>query len=166
MKFLLGITRQNGITFFPTLLRCNINYFCYLNIVLAIKESLQKDGTLGRFKGEIRAAVINVLNKNSETGDAPEIPPETKLINELIREYLAWNGYLYTEQVMAAGMKRFFNLLNQVKQNNFSSESYQTGDRLARDVLTTKLGVLDDAKTAKIPLLYYIVAGFQDQNEN
>ncbi|KAH1016018.1 hypothetical protein HUJ04_007305 [Dendroctonus ponderosae] len=109
------------------------------DLLQAIRESLQKDGILGRFKGEIRAAVINVLNKNSDPGDAPEIPQETKLINELVREYLAWNGYLYTEQVMAA-------------------ESYQTGERLTRDVLTTKMGVLDDAKTAKIPLLYYIVA--------
>ncbi|ENN76925.1 centrosomal protein 20 [Dendroctonus ponderosae] len=117
------------------------------DLLQAIRESLQKDGILGRFKGEIRAAVINVLNKNSDPGDAPEIPQETKLINELVREYLAWNGYLYTEQVMAA-------------------ESYQTGERLTRDVLTTKMGVLDDAKTAKIPLLYYIVAGFQAQNEN
>ncbi|XP_050294656.1 centrosomal protein 20 [Anthonomus grandis grandis] len=112
------------------------------DLLEAIKESLQKDGTLGRFKGEIRAAVMNVLNKNSGSGDAPKVPDETRLINELIREYLAWNGYLYTEQVLA-------------------TESGQNGERVARDVLTTKLGVMDDAKTAKIPLLYYIVSAFQ-----
>jgi len=52
---------------------------------------------------------MNVLNKNAsgDCGDAPQIPEETKLINELIREYLVWNGYLYSEQVLAAGKTAF-----------------------------------------------------------
>ncbi|XP_076275876.1 centrosomal protein 20 isoform X2 [Rhynchophorus ferrugineus] len=109
----------------------------------AIKESLQKDGTLGRFKGEIRAAIMNILNRNLESDETPKIPEETRLINELIREYLSWNGYLYSEQVLTA-------------------ESGQSNERISRDILTTKLGVIDDTKTAKIPLLYYIVSAFQD----
>ncbi|KAJ8949073.1 hypothetical protein NQ318_016976 [Aromia moschata] len=116
------------------------------DLLEAIKESLQKDGTLGRVSGEIRAAVMSVLNKNFDAAEPPKVPQETKLINELLREYLAWNGYLYTEQVLAA-------------------ESGQRGERLSRDVLTTKFGVMDDAKTAKIPLLYYIVAAFQNLEE-
>lgn len=44
-------------------------------------------------------------------------------------------------------------------------ESGQNGEQMSRDVLTTKLGVMDDAKTAKIPLLYYIVAAFQNIDE-
>ncbi|KAJ8978244.1 hypothetical protein NQ317_012600 [Molorchus minor] len=91
-------------------------------------------------------AVMNILNRNWENGERPKVPEETKLINELLREYLSWNGYLYTEQVLAA-------------------ESSQKGERLSRDVLTTKFGVMDDAKTAKIPLLYYIVAAFQNLDE-
>ncbi|XP_066253346.1 centrosomal protein 20 [Euwallacea similis] len=119
------------------------------DLLQAIKESLQKDGTLGRFKGEIRAAVMNVLNKNSsnQSEEPPKIPDETKLINELIREYLVWNGYFYADQVLGA-------------------ESSQCGERVSRDVLTAKLGVLDDSKTAKIPLLYYIVSAFQANEED
>lgn len=45
-------------------------------------------------------------------------------------------------------------------------ESSQNGERVSRDVLTTKLGVLDDAKTAKIPLLYYIVSAFQINDDD
>lgn len=86
--------------------------FIVFVFILAIKESLQKDGTLGRFKGEIRAAVTNVLNKNSETGEPPKIPDETRLINELIKEYLSWNGYLYTEQVLSAGNSWIYNRKN------------------------------------------------------
>ncbi|XP_030745231.1 lisH domain-containing protein FOPNL-like [Sitophilus oryzae] len=117
------------------------------DLLQAIRESLQKDGTLGRFKGEIRAAIMTVLNRNSECHDAPKIPDETKLINDLIREYLSWNGYLYTEQILSA-------------------ESGQSSDRTGRDVLTTKLGVMDDSKTAKIPLLYYIVSAFQNTDDS
>ncbi|KAF7280746.1 centrosomal protein 20 isoform X1 [Rhynchophorus ferrugineus] len=113
------------------------------DLLQAIKESLQKDGTLGRFKGEIRAAIMNILNRNLESDETPKIPEETRLINELIREYLSWNGYLYSEQVLTA-------------------ESGQSNERISRDILTTKLGVIDDTKTAKIPLLYYIVSAFQD----
>lgn len=36
---------------------------------------------------------------------------------------------------------------------------------MPRDVLATKFGVMDDAKTCKIPLLYYIVAAFQNVDE-
>ncbi|XP_018561821.1 lisH domain-containing protein FOPNL-like [Anoplophora glabripennis] len=112
----------------------------------AIRESLQKDGTLGQVSGQIRAAVMTVLNRNIENKEPPKVPEETKLINELLREYLTWNGYLYTEQVLAA-------------------ESGQKSEKMSRDVLTTKFGVMDDAKTAKIPLLYYIVAAFQNMDE-
>ncbi|CAH1101319.1 unnamed protein product [Psylliodes chrysocephalus] len=113
------------------------------DLLEAIKESLEKDGTLGRVNGEIRAAVMSILNRGFENCDPPQVPEETKLINELIREYLTWNGYLYTEQILSA-------------------ESGQKNERLSRDVLTTKFGVMDDAKTAKIPLLYYIVSAFQN----
>lgn len=116
------------------------------DLLEAIKESLQNNGTLGRLNGEIRTAVMSILNKNFENADPPKVPEETKLINELLREYLTWNGYLYTEQILAA-------------------ESGQKGERMSRDVLTTKFGVMDDAKTAKIPLLYYIVAAFQNGEE-
>ncbi|XP_056630993.1 centrosomal protein 20-like [Diorhabda carinulata] len=109
----------------------------------AIKESLEKDGTLGRLNGEIRASVMAIINRDFESPDPPKVPDETKLINELIREYLAWNGYLYTEKILSA-------------------ESGQKNERLGRDVLTTKFGVMDDSKTAKIPLLYYIVSAFQN----
>lgn len=45
------------------------------------------------------------------------------------------------------------------------SESGQKNDKISRDVLATKFGVMDDAKTCKIPLLYYIVAAFQNVDE-
>lgn len=74
-----------------------------ITLILAIKDSLEKDGTMNRLHGEIRAAVMSVLNKNFENYEPPKVPEETRIINELLREYLEWNGYLYTEQILAAG---------------------------------------------------------------
>ncbi|CAH0564300.1 unnamed protein product [Brassicogethes aeneus] len=116
------------------------------SLLKAIKFSLENDGRLGKLKGEIRAAVMSILNKNSSNFALPEVPEETRLINELIREYLSWNGYVYAEQILSA-------------------ESGQTNERLTRDILTTKLSVMDDEKTVKIPLLYYVVSAFQNINQ-
>lgn len=69
----------------------------------AIKESLEKDGTMNRLHGEIRAAVMSVLNKHFEKYEPPKIPEETRIINELLKEYLEWNGYLYTGELLSAG---------------------------------------------------------------
>lgn len=48
----------------------------------------------------------------------------------------------------------------------FSIESGQSGERFSRDVLANKLGVLDDERTAKIPLLYYVISAFQNQEQD
>lgn len=44
-------------------------------------------------------------------------------------------------------------------------ESGQEGDKPSREYLATKLGVVDDVKTAKIPLLYYVVFAFMQQEK-
>lgn len=69
-----------------------------------MKESLDKDGRLGKFKAELRCAVMSILNKSPSNKTTPQIPDETKLINDLIREYLMWNGYLYADQILLAGI--------------------------------------------------------------
>ncbi|KAK9737143.1 FOP N terminal dimerization domain [Popillia japonica] len=115
-------------------------------LVEAVRESLRQDGRLGRFKAEIRSAVMSILNRNPSERIPVQIPEETKLINELIREYMVWNGYLYSEQVLVA-------------------ESAQHSERLPRENLATKLNVMDDDRTVKIPLLYYVLAAFQNNDE-
>ncbi|XP_017778482.1 PREDICTED: lisH domain-containing protein FOPNL-like [Nicrophorus vespilloides] len=114
------------------------------DLLEAVKESLNQVGSLGHFKAELRAAVMSILNKNTNHKVPSSIPEETKVINELIREYLGWNGYIYTEQILVA-------------------ESGDNGAKVIRENLATKLGVLDDNKTQKIPLLYYVLSAFKNQ---
>lgn len=115
------------------------------DLLNSIKDSLTKQGTINKINAELRAGILNILNRSENTTSSPQIPQETRLINELIREYLTWNGYIYSEQVLSA-------------------ETGQNSERLTRDVLTTKFGCMDDERTAKIPLIYYIVSTFQNNN--
>lgn len=62
-----------------------------------------KDGKLNKFKGELRAAVMSVLSKSAGHQNSPGLPEDTHILNELIREYLDWNGYRYSEQILVAG---------------------------------------------------------------
>ncbi|KAK9883202.1 hypothetical protein WA026_001394 [Henosepilachna vigintioctopunctata] len=119
-----------------------------MDLLEAVKTSMQNDGSLSKFKAELRAAVMTILNKNHVRNNEPlKVPEETKLINELIREYMIWNGYLYSDKV-------------------FTAECGHNKELVERDILTTKLGVMDDMKTSKLPLLYYIVSAFQNDEKN
>lgn len=67
-----------------------------------LKEKLSSNGTLESLEGTLRARLFSCI--------CPEplksVPPpakETLLINELIRDYLKWNGYLGALAVLNAG---------------------------------------------------------------
>ncbi|XP_019874876.1 centrosomal protein 20-like [Aethina tumida] len=116
------------------------------NILNCVKNYLESDRSLGPLRGQIRDAVTSILSKNSSAFKPPEVPDEVRIVNELIREYLNWNGYYYTEKML-------------------SKESGQTNRRLDRNELTDQLNVLDDERTVKIPIMYYIVSSFQKSIE-
>lgn len=111
-------------------------------ILNGIKNILDKDGNLGPLKGEVRAAVISVLSNGMSNFTPAKAPREIKIVNELIREYLNWNGYCNTEKILI-------------------KESGQTNKRLNRTKLASKLNVIDSDKTKQIPLMYYMVHSFQ-----
>lgn len=71
-------------------------------MLLAIKGTLESDGSLNKFKAEMRTKVMNVLNAESNP-ETPELPKEMVLINEIIREYLTWSGYKYTKSIFIQG---------------------------------------------------------------
>lgn len=73
--------------------------------ILAIKDSLMKTGVLHEIRAQIRAEIYRMLQE--ETEPPPPLSNENLIINELIREYLLYNGYLFTESVLIAGKKLF-----------------------------------------------------------
>ncbi|EGD78193.1 LisH domain-containing protein C16orf63 [Salpingoeca rosetta] len=100
-----------------------------------LKLRLQSAGVLDRLKAQFRAEVYNTLTRDHLEAVAPNLPPENYLINELIREYLEFNGYNNTHAVLVA-------------------ESRQPTERLTRQHMADQVGVSETAQTQQLPLLY------------
>ncbi|XP_048007478.1 centrosomal protein 20-like [Leguminivora glycinivorella] len=114
----------------------------------AIKKLLKKSGHLDKIQAETRAKVTEILQERQEYLDTgtqrPSAPAPTDavlLTNELVLEYLQWNGYLYTASVMV-------------------SEAAMPVERRKRTELCAEVGVRDDEKSLSLPLLSNIVAAY------
>ncbi|CAH2105848.1 unnamed protein product [Euphydryas editha] len=117
----------------------------------AIKNLLRKSGHLNKFQAEMRAKVTEVLqerqislNPGFKSSGAPQPNDEVLLVNELVKEYLEWNGYLYTASVM-------------------SSEAALPNVKKTRAELCSEVGVKDDEKSATLPLLSNIIAAYTER---
>jgi lisH domain-containing protein FOPNL len=78
---------------------------------------LLKSGKLNKVKAELRAEIAKLLEPTSTSSTKPDIPSDTLIINELIREFLTWNGYHYTTSVLVSGKK--FYLLQRFYRRRF-----------------------------------------------
>ncbi|KAG6453579.1 centrosomal protein 20 [Manduca sexta] len=117
-------------------------------LLAAIKDLLKKNGHLNKLTAEMRAKVTEILQQRQTSGDKKSGPPalseEVLLVNELVREYLEWNGYLYTASVMA-------------------SEAAMPVNKRTRSELCTDVGVRDDEKSSALPLLSNIVTAYTER---
>ncbi|EDV28946.1 LisH domain-containing protein FOPNL [Trichoplax sp. H2] len=106
-----------------------------------VKDTLVNRGVLGQLKARIRAEVYKALD-NQEV-PKPKLPAENVLINELIREYLEYNNYKYTESVLIA-------------------ESDQPQKSLGRSFVMDELNIAQDMlePSGRMPLLYNIISYF------
>lgn len=103
-----------------------------------LRDALDSSGKLQPIKAQLRALVFQALDSSSpETKVRLPPPPENILINELIREYLQFNGYESTASVLCteAGL----------------------GDAVSapRSVVATQLRM--HAAPKEVPLLYSII---------
>jgi len=112
----------------------------------ALTETLERRGTLPKLRGEVRAEVFKALDDRDGL-PKPELPPETLMLNELVREYLAFQNYRSTLSV-------------------FVPESGQPSlPAFDRAFLSRELGVADD-DSRELPLLYSVLArGRQEQQQ-
>ncbi|XP_075972063.1 centrosomal protein 20 [Anticarsia gemmatalis] len=117
------------------------------DLLVAIKDLLKKNGHLNKINAEVRAQVTELLQDRQAGGavtSAPTPTDEVLLVNELVREYLEWNGYLYTTSVMM-------------------SEAAMPKDKKSRADLCAEVGVKDDEKSSALPLLSNIVAAYTER---
>lgn len=112
----------------------------------ALRETLESRGVLNQLKAKIRSEIFSALD-DSEVSK-PRLSDENLLINELIREYLTFNGYQHTLSV-------------------FLPESGQPASpAFDRAFMARELQVAEDYKARSVPLLYGIVKGLRAVEPN
>ncbi|KAG8467471.1 hypothetical protein KFE25_000787 [Diacronema lutheri] len=110
-----------------------------------LRETLEAKGTMSRLRASIRAEVFGALQ--DEDGHVPRPTNENLLINDMIREYLAFNRYDHTLAV-------------------FMPESGQPASAIDRRYLSEQTGLpLQDAiggadgrSLVHVPILYGLLA--------
>lgn len=109
---------------------------------LGLKQTLEATGSLGQIKARIRAEVFCALDAQAGS-ERPPLSSANLLINELIREYLDFNRLHYTSSV-------------------FLPESGQPETPpFERAFLAGQLRVPENEHSARVPLLYTLVAMLQ-----
>ena len=74
----------------------------------------------------------------------PKIPEENLIINEMIKEYLKYNNYNYSNQV-------------------FQSETGQPENPFNRDYIEKELNINTDKTQNEKPLLYFLLKGLKEE---
>ena len=100
-----------------------------------LREALEQKGVLDELKGRVRAEVFKALE--DRTIERPKVPSENHLINELIREYLEFNGYHHTLSTLL-------------------HETRHPKQPLDRDFLQSELRI--SVQPDNVPLLYGMVS--------
>ncbi len=112
----------------------------------AVVEALKERGVLDKLSCSVRAEILRVLRDpqpsstalQSNKKSASEFP-ENFIINELIKEYLDFNGCAHTVDVLCI-------------------ESSQARKRTSREDLERSIGLECGPNARQVPLLYAILA--------
>eukprot|EP01028_Stygiella_incarcerata_P010069 TRINITY_DN506_c0_g1_i5.p1 TRINITY_DN506_c0_g1~~TRINITY_DN506_c0_g1_i5.p1 ORF type:complete len:131 (+),score=38.39 TRINITY_DN506_c0_g1_i5:378-770(+) len=111
----------------------------------AIKRQLEADGTISKLRAQLRASVFRTLD-DEETTPKPSMPNQTYLLNEMVREYLLYNGYVAAENVLVC-------------------ESGQPQECLERTFLEREVGLKTEGESTKIPLLHVLLERLLEDQE-
>ena len=111
----------------------------------SLKETLIKEGILNKIKAEMRQEIYNFIDKDNEP--KPNLTKENFIINLLIKEYFDYNNYSFSSNVLV-------------------SETGQIKTDFDRDELTKELNIIESVNNKNKPLLYSILSGFMNHEEN
>ena len=117
-------------------------------LVAALKETLNRSSTLEDVRAQLRASVLLAMNESLPVskGQTSNPPIENVLINELIAEYLSFNGYHSTLSI-------------------FSTESEtETSSVLGREFIRTELG-LNNTDTNPLAMMYEVIEGMKSSRK-
>ena len=109
-----------------------------------LKETLNNRGVLGQVKARIRAEIFAALDDTSMP--PPKLSNENLVINELIREYLAYNNYSETLSVFVPE----------------TGQPAEAAEQLNRSFLAKELQIPENENSERVPLLYGILSKHQN----
>lgn len=109
----------------------------------ALIETLDNRGVLGQVKAKVRAEIFAALD--DEQIPRPQLPRENVIINELIREYLEYNGYHHTLSVL------------------LPESGHPEEHQFNRQFLAGELRLQDNERSGSLPLIYSLVRGLRPQ---
>ncbi|CAM1154553.1 FOPNL (predicted) [Pycnogonum litorale] len=102
-----------------------------------LKDMLEKRGIVDELKARIRSELVKCLDDKQAA--RLELCKENIIINALIQEYLDYNNYKHTSDIL-------------------SVESGQTSTKIPREFLESELNVRIDKASSSVPLLYSIIS--------
>lgn len=111
----------------------------------ALKDTLERRGVLDALRARVRGELFHVIEAAGDAAQAPPAPLSSAnlLLNELILEYLDYNGYANAASVLSA-------------------EASQPRPRLDRRLLAREVRMTDvDTSADATPLLYHVLASLQ-----
>ena len=109
-----------------------------------VKEQLAHSGALGKMQATVRAQIVASLDESS-SGRPPVQPwSETYLLNELIRQYLDFQGYRAASSV-------------------FTPESGLSTERLDAKCMAERAGLHVGPHGSELPVLYTLLQSARDR---
>ena len=105
-----------------------------------VTQCLKDNGFLNKMSAEVRKEILDALKNEKQNHQIPpELSAENFVINELIKEYLEWNSFNQTSDVL-------------------SLESGQPKQRISRGELENTMNIQSGENAARVPLLYSIIS--------
>ena len=114
-----------------------------------VEKALKDNGVLEHLACQVRVEILQVLKSSLKVTQEKKVIAETTnnfLINELIKEYLEFNGYKHSANIL-------------------SVESGQPSKRVERNDLENALKIHTGPNAKQVPLLYSMVTSFRTKNE-
>ena len=114
-----------------------------------VEKALKDNGVLEHLACQVRVEILQVLKSSLKVTQEKKVIAETTnnfLINELIKEYLEFNGYKHSADIL-------------------SVESGQPTKRVERNDLENALKIHTGPNAKQVPLLYSMVTSFRTKNE-
>ena len=112
----------------------------------SLKESLINKGILNEIKAHMRQEIYNILDNDNDINQKPRPTKENIIINELIKEYLIFNGYKFSANVL-------------------QSEVGQINNNFNRNNIIKELNIIENENNKNKPILYTILSGLQNKND-